>query len=165
MSIIELSPNGNWYGDTDDHKDELSDIYSLGAIFYHSLTGVPPTFKDGNLVKAQLFTKLPFDIQQLVGRMLSKRRERRPQSVESVLSELLPLLEEEKTKVKEMPKEVEAVIQKETVIKYQRVNWLTILLALVMSLSVILNVLLLGESAGDIQGAILSFLNEYFSSQ
>ncbi|KZY73961.1 hypothetical protein A3752_10525 [Oleiphilus sp. HI0081] len=154
--------DGNWYGDADDRKDELSDIFSLGAIFYHALTGVPPAFKDGNLVKTQIFIKLPVDIQQLVGRMLSRRREQRPQSVESVLSELLPLQEEEKTKVIESPREdAPEIVQKETVIKYQRVNWLTILLAVVMVVSIVLNVLLLGDSGSDVRDAIKSFLDLY----
>lgn len=154
--------DGNWYGDADDRKDELSDIFSLGAIFYHALTGVPPAFKDGNLVKTQIFIKLPVDIQQLVGRMLSRRREQRPQSVESVLSELLPLQEEEKTKVIEAPREdTPEIVQKETVIKYQRVNWLTILLAVVMVVSIVLNVLLLGDSGSDVRDAIKSFLDLY----
>jgi serine/threonine-protein kinase len=151
----------NWYSDMDDRRDELSDVFSLGAIFYHALTGVPAAFKDGNLVKTQTFVKLPKDIQQLVIRMLSKRREQRPQSVESVLSELLPLQEEEKTKVIEAPKEEQAVIQKETVIEYQRVNWLTILLAVLMVVSVVLNVLLLSENGEDIRAAIMSFLEHY----
>lgn len=155
------SKEGNWYGDSDDRKDELSDIYSLGAIFYHALTGVPPAFKDGNLVKTQVFVKLPLDVQQLVGRMLSKRRELRPQSVESVVSELLPLLEEEKTKVSEVPKEVPTIVQKQTVIKYQRVNWLTIVFAVVMFVSLVLNFMLLGEHAEDIRGAIVTFLSNY----
>lgn len=155
------SKEGNWYGDSDDRKDELSDIYSLGAIFYHALTGVPPAFKDGNLVKTQVFVKLPLDVQQLVGRMLSKRRELRPQSVESVVSELLPLLEEEKTKVSEVSKEVPTIVQKQTVIKYQRVNWLTIVFAVVMFVSLVLNFMLLGEHAEDIRGAIVTFLSNY----
>lgn len=156
--------DGNWYGDSDDRKDELSDVFSLGAIFYHALTGVPPTFKDGKLVKTQIFVKLPVDIQQLIMRMLSRRREQRPQSIESILSELLPLQEEEKTKVIEVPQEeAPALVQKETIIKYkyQRVNWLTILFAVVMVVSLALNVLLLGDHGEDIRSAVVDFLWNY----
>jgi serine/threonine-protein kinase len=156
--------DGNWYGDSDDRKDELSDVFSLGAIFYHALTGVPPTFKDGKLVKTQIFVKLPVDIQQLIMRMLSRRREQRPQSIESILSELLPLQEEEKTKVIEVPQEeAPALVQKETIIKYkyQRVNWLTILFAVVMVVSLALNVLLLGDHGEDIRSAVVEFLWNY----
>ncbi len=114
------------------------------------------------MVKTQIFIKLPVDIQQLIVRMLSRHREQRPQSVESVLSELLPLVEEEKTKVVEAPREISAVTHKETVIKYQRVNWLTIMLAVLMVVSIVLNVLLLGESSKDVRAAIISSLELYF---
>ena len=156
--------DANWYGDTDDRKDELSDIFSLGAVFYHALTGVPPSFKDGNLVKTQIFVKLPHDIQVLVGRMLSRRKEQRPQSVESVLSELLPLQEEEKTKVVEESYEAPTVIQKETIIEYKRVNWLTILFAVLMVVSIVLNALLLGEDGENVRSAIMTFYEFYFET-
>ena len=98
----------NWYADKSPQRDELSDIYSVGAIFFHALTGMPPAFKDGVLIKTRAFISLPFDMQQLISRMLSKYREDRPQSVEAVVSELLPLVEEQKTEIKEVkPKQEE----------------------------------------------------------
>jgi len=152
----------NWYGDVNNNRDELSDIYSLGAIFHHALTGVPPSFKEGNLVKTQIFTKLPFDIQKLVSRMLSKRREYRPQSVESIVSELLPLVVEKKTEIKQVSSG-SPVIETETIVEYRRVNWLTILLGVLMAVSVILNVLLMGESSDGVKSAIYSFIKTIMS--
>jgi len=147
----------NWYGDVNNNRDELSDIYSLGAIFHHALTGVPPSFKEGNLIKTQIFTKLPFDIQKLVSRMLSKNKEFRPQSVESVVSELLPLVEEKKTEIKQDSSDL-PVIETETIVEYRRVNWLTILFGVLMSVSVILNVLLLSDTSEDVKNMIFSFI-------
>jgi len=152
----------NWYGDVNNNRDELSDIYSLGAIFHHALTGVPPSFKEGNLVKTQIFTKLPFDIQKLVSRMLSKRREYRPQSVESIVSELLPLVVEKKTEIKQVLSG-SPVIATETIVEYRRVNWLTILLGVLMAVSVILNVLLMGENSEGVKSAIYSFIKTIMS--
>jgi serine/threonine-protein kinase len=150
---------GNWYGDDSDKTDELFDIYSLGAIFHHALTGAPPAFKEGNLIKTQTFIQLPVDIQQLVARMLSKNREHRPQSVESVISELSPFIEEQKTQINQVPTEISEVVEAETIIEYRRVNWLTILLAVMVAISIALNVLLLGEHGSDVKGAILTFFD------
>jgi serine/threonine-protein kinase len=151
-----LSKEANWYGDRHTQRDELSDIYSLGAIFFHALTGQPPALKDGSLVKTKAFVALPPDMQHLIGRMLSKYREDRPQSVESVLSEILPLVEEvpamvtESTEVAEKPK---TIIR----IRYQRTNWLTILFAILFILSLTLNVLFLGQEAESIKRWIFDY--------
>ena len=155
----------NWYGEKPSQVDELSDIYSLGAIFYHALTGVAPDYKDGNLVKTQYFTKLPPDIQQLVARMLSKDQNIRPQSVEAVASELIPFIEEPKTLIKQSPRQGSAEQEVRTVVKYQRVNWLTITLAVFVVLSVILNVMLLDDEQGYVKSLINDYINSWFFTQ
>jgi len=152
---------GNWYSDMSGKRDELSDIYSLGAIFHHALTGVVPSFKDGSLVKPQAFIQLPFDIQELLNRMLSKKRDYRPQSVEAISSELIPLVVEKKTEIKLMPSEIPQLVK--TVIEYERLNWVTILFAVLTSLSFILNMLLLSKSGNEVKSAILSFVRQLLS--
>ena len=114
--------------------------------------------KDGILVKTKAFISLPFDMQQLITRMLSKYREDRPQSVESIVSELLPMVEEQKTQVKVIPKEKKQTVEVIEHIKYQRVNWLTILCLVLLIMSIILNGLLLSEQ--DI--LIKEWLLEYY---
>lgn len=147
------SDERNWYGDDSDFVDEFSDIFSLGAIFYHMLTGMPPSFKDGRLIKSQHFVKHPEELQHVVTRMLAKDREDRPQSVEAVQSELLPLLEEKKTLVK-APEATRVAPTVRTVVQYRRVNWLTILLGVLFVLSLALNGMLLSDESDDFKQMI-----------
>lgn len=148
------SKEHNWYGDGYDKKDELSDIYSAGAIFFHALTGGPPTFREGDLIKPKSFVGLPQDMQILITRMLSKYREDRPQSAEAVVSELLPMLEEEKTQIKvadvhkSVVKVIEAVTRKHT-------NWLSIVFAVLLMLSLALNGILLSEQGELVKTQII----------
>ena len=146
----------NWYGEKGAETDELSDIFSLGAIFYHALTGTPPDFKDGNVIKTQVFTKLPLDLQRLVSRMLSKDRDSRPQSVESVMSELLPLVEEPKTVVKAVEAEPEELEAKPDIQK--GVSWLFVFMSVIALVSITLNVLLLQDDSALLKSVILEHL-------
>ncbi len=157
------SKDGNWYGDRQSQRDELADIFSVGAIFYHALTGLPAAFKDGVLVKTKAFISLPLDMQQLLSRMLSKYREDRPQSVEAIVSELLPMVEEQKTQIKVVSSDKQdssaEVIEQ---IKYQRVNWLTILCGVLLVLSLVLNGMLLSDNGFFIKEWLMeSFLTHF----
>ena len=148
------SEERNWYGDGRKVSDELSDVFSLGAIFYHMLTGMPPDFKDGRLVKSQYFVDLPRDLQVLIERMVAKDLDQRPQSAEAVVSELLPFIEDAKTIVKARSAENKNALKTKTIIKYQRTNSLTYLLALVLALSISFNVLLINDSEKSINSLI-----------
>ncbi|MDX1452553.1 MAG: serine/threonine-protein kinase [Oleiphilaceae bacterium] len=151
----------NWYGEREGQKDELSDIYSLGAVFYHMLTSHPPSFKEGRLVKSQHFVNLPRDIQRLIERMLDFQRDARPQSVEAVASELIPFIKEEKTLVQEGQKDDVAPRVIERVVEVRRVNWLTIALAVFFILSVSLNVLLLSEQHEQIRTLVWEWVRRW----
>lgn len=89
----------DWYRDDRDKLDAFSDMYAMGAVFYHALTSFAPSYKDGRLLKSKYFVERPEDLQVLVERMLSKDVERRPQSAEAVVSELLGMLERDKTQI------------------------------------------------------------------
>ncbi len=148
----------NWYGDRDDTKNELSDIYSLGAIFYHMLTSHPPRFKEGRLVKSQHFVDLPRDIQLLIERMLEQSRDLRPQSVEAVASELIPFIQEEATLVEESAAGDARTKVVERVVEVRGINWLTITLGVIMVLSLALNAVLLSEHHKPVRDWVLTWL-------
>ena len=139
------SKEDNWYGDSHSQRDELSDIYSIGAIFFHALTGLPPAFKDGVLVNTKVFISLPLDMQQLISRMLSKYREDRPQSVESIVSELLPMVEEQKTQIKTISEDKKSQVAIVEECNKKGISWLPILLTLLLIMSLTLNGLLLSD--------------------
>jgi serine/threonine-protein kinase len=159
-----LSRDANWYGDRQPQRDELSDIFSLGAIFFHALTGMPPAFKDGCVVKTKAFVSLPYDMQQLVTRMLSKYREDRPQSVEAIVSELLPMVEEKKTQVKTVAQSFDRPVEVVEQVKYQRVNWLTILCGVLLIISLGLNGLLLSDQGLIVKEWLIDYFLKFYSS-
>lgn len=145
----------DWYSDRNGRDaSEMSDIFSMGAVFYHMLTSMPPDFRDGRLVKSQHFVNLPVEIQRLIERMLSPDLDKRPQSVEAVVSELVPFLdksaqpreEAQKTRIREVEKHI---------IQIKRVSWLTVLFVIVSAASITLNVLLVGEESAQVKGFVL----------
>ncbi len=138
----------DWYSERRGAEaDEFSDIYALGAVFYHMLTSMPPDVREQRLVKSQRFVEQPVEIQLLVERMLSPDRDRRPQSVEAVISELLPLVDESKTMIKKEAGKTKIREIEKHIIQIKHFNVLTLFFMLLAIASVSLNVLLLGEQA------------------
>jgi serine/threonine-protein kinase len=126
----------NWYAYPNEYPGELSDIYSLGAIFFHMLTGRPPHRKEGKLVQNKVFTELDQTLQELLLRMLESNPDKRPQSVESVQSEFFLLQDDEPTVVST------AIVEEEVKVHHAERSvgsgpWLIIVLVmLLISLSV-----------------------------
>lgn len=147
----------NWYQPVSEENNELTDIYSLGAIFFHTLTGAPPEYKSNQLVRTKVFESLEADLQALLIRMLDKDPMQRPQSVEAVQSELYLLIKEQKTVIK--PNQGGGAHKKRSV---ERANTDSTSLALkvistIAIISIALNIVLLTGADEAIMAMLSSF--------
>jgi eukaryotic-like serine/threonine-protein kinase len=149
----------NWYRPDNEENSELLDIYSLGSIFFHALTGAPPDTRAGSLVRSKIFNSLDGELQELLIRMLEKDPLLRPQSVEAVLSEFHMMVEDQKTVVKAVLGPSSKRLQSEIGVINGSTPWLQILLLVVITISVSINVLLLVGDAESIKAAVGSFIS------
>lgn len=93
--------------------DQRADIYSLGCVFFEALTGTPPFVganalstmmqhlgeKPPTLKEASMGRDFPFELEQIVARMLAKDGEDRYQNMGLVTRDLGMLLQEQKVDV------------------------------------------------------------------
>lgn len=152
------SDKESWYQLEGEEKNELADIYSLGAIFFHALTGVPPEIRSGAVVIPKVFNTLEEDLQALLMRMLDKDPLQRPQSIDAVQSELYLLATDQKTVIKPdaHSKGRQAKDNRGHTGGYP--SWAIMALGIITVLSVSLNIILIA----GYDEAILSLLRHVF---
>jgi serine/threonine-protein kinase len=155
----------NWYRLKGEEVSEMSDIFSLGAIFHHMLIGVPPEYKDGRLIRGKTFLDLPQILQQLITRMLEPMADRRPQSMDAVLSEIIGFTgdaparvalndDDERTQIRDRSHQPAA---KE---KASSVTWLHLLLGFLIVASFAFNILFVMGGDELVKATLASWLDK-----
>jgi len=82
----------NWYNPGSQPRSTRTDIFGAGAIFYQMLTGLPPIWKDDQIVAHDDFKRLPIKLQEMITRMLSRGQEAQYASFDQVIVEIDGLL-------------------------------------------------------------------------
>lgn len=149
----------NFYHDGGDERTEATDIFALGAMFYHMLCGQPPQLKDdGRLVKPKRFMDLDEDLKKLLQRMLSKNPKERPPNVEVVISELLAFSAEQNTEVTESPQVTVIRTAEPTIIREVHKSKAVWVVSALLVASLALNGFLLSDDDNSVQVSVKEFL-------
>lgn len=89
----------DWYQPFDEHKSAASDIYSLGAVLFHLLTGNVVDHHDAGINNIDALKVLPNALEKIVRKMLAVKPAQRYQSAEAVRKALENFVDNEKTLV------------------------------------------------------------------
>ncbi len=95
------SKEQNWYSIENETLTEVSDIYSVGIIFYQILIGKLPIRKFLKFIPCQDFLKLPSELQNLITKMLHLDPSKRIQNFNHVENILNSIHEDEETLIVE----------------------------------------------------------------
>ena len=82
------------------------DMFALGAIIYHALTGREPQFRSGRLMRSKVFTDQLPRVQEVITRLLESGEDRRYPTTEVVVAEFRGVLRHLEEHVEEQRKEV-----------------------------------------------------------
>lgn len=64
------------------------DMFALGAILFHAITGRPPQFRSGQLMRSRMFAEQHPRVQEVLGRLLASQPDQRYPTTEVVVAEL-----------------------------------------------------------------------------
>jgi serine/threonine-protein kinase len=84
--------HSNWYNPDGQPSSIRTDIFGAGAVFYQMLTGLPPIWKDDQIVANDDFKGLPVELQEMITRMLSHGQEAQYASFDQIILEIEGLL-------------------------------------------------------------------------
>jgi serine/threonine-protein kinase len=97
----------NWYNISGEPKSVYTDIFAAGVIFYQMLTGSLPEWKGTHLVTTDNFSLIPIEMQEIVSKMLVRKRGPLQGSFDQIITEIDLILETHKaTAVPEPPTEI-----------------------------------------------------------
>lgn len=89
------SSKRNWYGPPERKASRAGDIYSMGAILHHLITGRTPEYDHGgNLLLTDLRGRFPHAIETILRKLLALRVSQRYQTAEAMLADWQTFLQE-----------------------------------------------------------------------
>ena len=93
FGLDEHYTSGNWYAVPHEPKTPQTDIFAAGVIIYEMLAGMLPVWRGGQFSPSPEFKSLPFDLQEMVSKMLCRDQERRYRNLDEVLLVINDLLQ------------------------------------------------------------------------
>jgi len=132
----------NWYSAPERKKTRLSDIYSAGVVLHLLLIKKLPLFDTyGRLIWQPVDTTIPFDVRDLIHRMLKKSPKDRCQS----FGEVLKILDDYSVSIQAARNAPRIVAEKSESIKKFRLSPFFIALIILLAAAIILLALFGGE--------------------
>lgn len=123
----------NWY--SPQKMEPVSpqlDIFALGAIFYHMLTGNPIQWKNGQIVWTEQYGELPKQLHEFLLKMLALDPEYRYQSAAEVQQALAEIMVQPENKLKRKPTFTPIGIKRKAKASISFIRWFKNLLWIVV---------------------------------
>jgi serine/threonine-protein kinase len=108
----------DWYQPLDEPKTIASDIFSVGAVLFHLLTGVALQQQDKKLLNIDALSILPKPLHQILRKMLAVDPKKRYRDIEQVRQALANFSDNEKTMVMQPKKSAVALQSRKPVLSW-----------------------------------------------